>query len=418
MIAHTSNPADFAKLVQDALNRLYDSPYLQNHPLTKLLVNAQFGTLQASQEMRRILLQAIHAMRPQAGAPALSVDWRNYQILDLRYIEGISPAEIMDRLGLSKSQYFRDQSRILDVLATELWTHWQQQAGVGASPDAEDRLSRSALTEREVERLRTSAEWQSINAVRLLEDLRILVESLAQAKRVKIHFNYPYSLSDLRVDRIMLRQTLLNVITDAFDRCQEGMLSISTYRDQGETGIAVVVDAPGPHCEAPRGMGLHVSEELMAAMGGSLSVRTKSGNRWGTYLAWSTTVDRVLLVVDDNEEFANLCHRYLTAHNWRVMGASGAAEARCSITEKPPSLILLDVMMPKEDGWELLMALKSAQGTRDIPVIVCSVLNEPELAMTLGATAYLTKPLSQQTLLRALTRWSPVDTIPEPALSR
>jgi CheY-like chemotaxis protein len=67
---------------------------------------------------------------------------------------------------------------------------------------------------------------------------------------------------------------------------------------------------------------------------------------------------------------------------------------------------MLDVMMPQVDGWELLAAIKSNPATRDIPVIVCSVLKSPALALKLGAAAYLPKPVSQQALIEALARWS------------
>jgi Amt family ammonium transporter len=61
--------------------------------------------------------------------------------------------------------------------------------------------------------------------------------------------------------------------------------------------------------------------------------------------------------------------------------------------------------MPDEDGWEILMRLKSDPKSEDIPVIICSVLNEPQLGRALGAVDYLTKPVSQQALLQALAPW-------------
>ena len=75
------------------------------------------------------------------------------------------------------------------------------------------------------------------------------------------------------------------------------------------------------------------------------------------------------------------------------------------IADTPPAVIISDVMMPEEDGWEFLASLKQDEQTRDIPFIVCSVLNEPQLAIMMGATAYLPKPVSQQALLNALSPW-------------
>lgn len=61
--------------------------------------------------------------------------------------------------------------------------------------------------------------------------------------------------------------------------------------------------------------------------------------------------------------------------------------------------------MPDRDGWEALQALKTHPATRHIPILVCSVLDEPELTLSLGAEEHLTKPISQERLLAALERW-------------
>ena len=67
-----------------------------------------------------------------------------------------------------------------------------------------------------------------------------------------------------------------------------------------------------------------------------------------------------------------------------------------------PGLILLDVMMPTVDGWEILQALKMDYMTNQIPVIVCSAWDAPEMARSLGAVEFLKKPITRQTLLNML----------------
>lgn len=69
-----------------------------------------------------------------------------------------------------------------------------------------------------------------------------------------------------------------------------------------------------------------------------------------------------------------------------------------------PDVILLDVMMPHQDGWQVLQRLQAQVGTQHIPVIVCSVFDDPELARSLGAVDFLPKPVSRLQLLRALSR--------------
>jgi CheY-like chemotaxis protein len=67
-------------------------------------------------------------------------------------------------------------------------------------------------------------------------------------------------------------------------------------------------------------------------------------------------------------------------------------------------VITLDVMMPNLDGWQVLRGLTSNPATARIPVAICSVLKEPELAFSLGARAYLKKPVDRMELVATLAR--------------
>jgi CheY-like chemotaxis protein len=90
-----------------------------------------------------------------------------------------------------------------------------------------------------------------------------------------------------------------------------------------------------------------------------------------------------------------------------VVGATAGAEVLKLARELAPVAVALDVMMPTQDGWEVLQSLKNDPTTRNIPVIICSVLDDPELAYSLGAAAYLHKPVTQADLLSALAALEP-----------
>ncbi|RLC62265.1 MAG: hypothetical protein DRI79_05660 [Chloroflexi bacterium] len=405
----------FAKWVREALNRLYDSPYLQMHPLATLLVEEEAGApLRRSQNLRRILLEAIQAMRPEVGIPAQSPDWRAYRILELRYIEGLSPNEAMRRLALGKSQFFRDQARVLDALIDVLWERWQKSRQKVTSAADASSTTQEELAHSEAERLCAHATWETVDVAELLKDLRAVVDPLAKAKAVSVHLTPLHHLTIVNADRVMLRQAILNVITYALDIARGGCMDVSGFVDGRETGIRVIARGGGA-TPRRREVGLEICRQLMTAMGGRLCLEDRGDDYWEARLAWPAAMPRVLLVVDDNEGFVDLFRRYLAGHNWRVIGATSSAEAREIIAETRPTVIALDVMMPAEDGWEFLMALKTNRETKDIPVIVCSVLNEPQLALTLGAVAYLAKPVTQQTLLRALAPWNQAGASLEPA---
>jgi CheY-like chemotaxis protein len=406
----------FADWVHDALNHLYDSPYLQTHPLAELLVGPQAGALPRSQRLRRLLLDAIQTMRPEAGVPAQSSDWRAYRILELRYLEALGPTEVMHQLALGKSQYFREQGRVLDALTAVLWDKWQaaraeplSEAGPGEGADA---TTRETLARSEAERLYTRATWEAVDVAQLLNELRTVVEPLAQVKNARVRFPPLSHLTVLRADRVMLRQALLNVITYALDIAREAEVEIDSFAEGDETGMRVRAKAaaagqPSLGAWERQGVGLDICRQLMQEMGGALHLAAGGQPGWEARLAWPMSQQRVLLVVDDNQGFVDLFRRYLAAHHWQVLGAPDGATARQAIAETRPTVIMLDVMMPREDGWEFLMSLKANPETRDIPVIICSVLTEPQLALTLGAAAYLSKPVTQQALLQALAPWNP-----------
>ncbi len=70
-------------------------------------------------------------------------------------------------------------------------------------------------------------------------------------------------------------------------------------------------------------------------------------------------------------------------------------------------------MMPEQDGWEVLQSLHATPETCHVPIMICSVLNEPEIAYTLGASDYLLKPVTQNDLLAKVERWCRAPQAPE-----
>ncbi|HRW11097.1 MAG TPA: response regulator, partial [Caldilineaceae bacterium] len=132
-------------------------------------------------------------------------------------------------------------------------------------------------------------------------------------------------------------------------------------------------------------------------------------------LIWPTDNAPIVLVIDDNEGLLQLFQRYLAGYVWQVIGVTDGVAARQTLEAIRPTVIILDVMMPKEDGWAIQQWLKATAATATIPVVICSVLNEPQLAQSLGAAAYLPKPVTQRALLQQLARWWPTAASPPSA---
>jgi CheY-like chemotaxis protein len=114
-----------------------------------------------------------------------------------------------------------------------------------------------------------------------------------------------------------------------------------------------------------------------------------------------------VLVVDDNEDMARL-YRVATARTrYRIVHTAQGHGLSELVQTTAPDVIVLDVMLPDIDGWRVLMHLRQDPATRDIPVIVCSVVREEELALSLGAASYLAKPVRPREFIRALDRVCP-----------
>jgi len=143
-------------------------------------------------------------------------------------------------------------------------------------------------------------------------------------------------------------------------------------------------------------------ETLVAALGGHICLETLSGETQPLWLWLPYHAETVVLVVDDNEELFALFQRYAGDHPYQLIHAQSVDQALQLVQSNPPDVITLDLMMPNRDGWELLQTLRADPTTTHIPVIVCSVLEDPDLALSLGAQMYLKKPVGADDLLQAL----------------
>mgnify|MGYP001435544111 FL=1 len=100
----------------------------------------------------------------------------------------------------------------------------------------------------------------------------------------------------------------------------------------------------------------------------------------------------------------SLYERYLRPQGFQVVPHTDPLTAVEAAAHLKPFAITLDIMMPEMDGWQVIKALKSNPATSEIPVIVCSILEDEEKGFNLGAADYLVKPFLSEDLLNALNR--------------
>ena len=115
-----------------------------------------------------------------------------------------------------------------------------------------------------------------------------------------------------------------------------------------------------------------------------------------------------ILCIEDEQEMIDLIRLILGRRGFEVTGAAGGKEGLEKLQENPPDLVLLDLMMPDIDGWEVYQQMKAEEKTKDIPVIVVTAKAQ-NIDKVLGihiakVDDYIAKPFSPQDLLNSVEK--------------
>lgn len=389
----THNNSRLEDQIRDALAHLYDYAYLQRHPLAARLVPVETAAARTrGQELRRILLDAIEALNPGDSVPIRAPERRPYAILFGLYVEGRSQPEVADALGIGGRQLRRDRAEALAALASLV----------------RDRYGMASMEPTIVEPMRLESERlaqqrERVNLAELVQGLLLLLEGMAREHGVSILAHVEPDLPPVSGNRTLLRQVLLNLASQALKTFPLSSLSFEIQQGAGMVGIGLRLiyhEGQRPDLELDR----HPAETLLAALGGSMQCRATDSGQEVIWVLLPLQDETVVLVVDDNQELFALFQRYVAGQPYHLYHAASADEALTIVRRQPPGIITLDLMMPNRDGWDLLQALRAEPASAHIPIIVCSVLEEPDLARSLGAQLCLKKPVGQAELLQALAQ--------------
>lgn len=417
--------AAFVRLIHEVYPRLHDRVFLEDHPLLRLLGGpSTFG----AERLHRTLIDAIEWLRPLGSASPASVEWRRFRHLQLRYVEGESPEQIARYLQVSPRQARRDHAEALDEIARLLWNrfslHQLSAAGVPSSP--------AYLGIRRTERRNApgdslDAEISNVTAVpttaptQIDEIIRGVVETvsrLSTENRVQIRVATSEALGPIAVNRTVLRQLLLTLLSDAITHHPGAKIDVQAARQDHSLAVIIQVwaaDRAGPTTarsseatsEDSRFRVTHsileVSVRLAQSLDATLDVQPTAS---GGVVRLTLPAPRVatLLLVDDNPDVALLFRRYLGGMDYRLIQARSAERALRLARELQPDVVILDVLMPSHDGWEILQALRAEPATSSLPIVICSVVPDYALAYSLGVTDFLAKPVTRQALLDVLSR--------------
>jgi len=111
-----------------------------------------------------------------------------------------------------------------------------------------------------------------------------------------------------------------------------------------------------------------------------------------------------IFVIDDDTAVTDLLSVLLNTQGFKVWATNSSSEGLTQIRENEPDLVILDLMMPEMDGWEVCKAVRAFS---DVPIIVLSALNDPSMVASVldaGADDYLTKPTPSRVLVAHIKR--------------
>lgn len=288
---------------------------------------------------------------------------------------------------------------------------------------------------------------------KLIEDISSTVQPLVIKYDNTLKTVYHMEDSTIRTDITKFRQILMNLLSNAAKFTRDGDITIEAHRfmEQDTDMLSVSVTDSGIGMTPAQldrvfeeftqadesttrefggtGLGLSICKKFAELMQGRIEVESTPGKGTQfTFLVPAIAVDieiedlitsdgdaesveieglAQVLVVDDDESSLEISKRILSRRGYSVITATSGATGIELAQEQLPDIIVLDVIMPEMDGWQVLETLKSQPETEDIPIIMQSMLSERELGLSMGADDYLTKPVDRADLPNAVRKLLP-----------
>jgi len=305
---------------------------------------------------------------------------------------------------------------------------------------------------------------ERFDALQLLAELGATMRSLAERNGNRIELSTDLAAAEIFSDQTKFRQVFANLISNACKFTENGLVSIGVESlvrsgadwlriSVSDTGIGmsaeqlevvfdafVQADSSTTKKYGGTGLGLSICREYCRLLGGDISATSINGQ--GTTFTVELPVDptrtasplleaqsqpteattgaatteaelpgsgSTVLVIDDDDDARELTARVLRQEGCKVLQAPSGNEGLRIAREQRPDLIVLDLVMPEVDGWSVLSVLKDCEETRDIPVILQSMLDERDEGIKRGAAEFLHKPVNRRRLAETLDKLMPRD---------
>jgi signal transduction histidine kinase/CheY-like chemotaxis protein len=283
----------------------------------------------------------------------------------------------------------------------------------------------------------------TFEVAKLFGALRGMLRPLLLNQSVALVFEDADGLPQLNTDEAKVSQILRNLISNALKFTERGEVRVSAQYDEdadrivfmvADTGIGIAADDQQRIFEEfaqiehrlqksvrGTGLGLPLSRRLAELLGGTLSLRSElgMGSTFSVELPIQYTAPGVpelpfewipdparlpLLVIEDAPDAQYFYQKVLRTSSYQLYPARTAAEAAHALDVVTPAAIILDLVLSGEEAWDLLVRLRDDPRTRDVPIVIVSALPEQRKGLTLGADAFLVKPVERRTLIETLAQ--------------
>lgn len=405
-MAETDIPETFLRELRTALRHLYDPAELRKSPLIPLLhIPVQPD---AAAALRKTLLEAIQSLKPGSKVSVDSTAWRTHRLLTYRFIEQSGQKEVAADLALSIRQLRRlENAAILRLAEALLELHQLPLENLRPlAAEAQNALPGESAPgqAQELDWLKKSYSSETVDLRQLIQTCLVTIEPLLRAGCVEVRSELAADLPRALGQMISLRQVLLNVLTTAV-RCGAGN-QVWVEANAAYPGILVQVRAAqGTRQPLARDSldALGLARQLAELTGGSLEVGNLGRGKPFIARLFLQQAEQIgVLVIDDNEDTLRLFERYLSGSRYSFLGTRDPVQALALASEHQPHVIVLDVMLPGIDGWELLGRFREHPRLCRVPVIVSTILPQETLALALGAAGFIRKPVGREAFLAAL----------------
>jgi signal transduction histidine kinase/ActR/RegA family two-component response regulator len=278
-------------------------------------------------------------------------------------------------------------------------------------------------------------EFAPLDVSAALEYAASMLRERATAHSIDLRVELGEEVSAVEADELRFKQVVLNLVSNAVKFTPDGgsvvirAVEVDTdlHVTVTDTGVGIPVEdrerifesfqqgGRGASREEGTGLGLTLSRRMVELFGGRMWLVSEvgAGSTFGFSIPTRRASDEIqpdgegeasasIVVIEDDRASSDLLTAYLSGVALRVTTARDGQSGLDAVRRDRPSAVLLDIRLPGVDGWTVLQQLKSEAETKDIPVIVVSIVDERSRGAAMGAAAYMVKPVSRDDLLSAL----------------